>query len=175
MSASASPTSNRATDPAARDETAESPKQRTDRQLTELLNELRVALPGAQVLFGFLLTVPFATRFGRVGHADRVVLLVCLVFTASGTILLMGPPVYHRLRWARGGKSEVIRVAHRMFLAGTAALALGIVAALYLVADVLFGSTVARIVTAFIAAVVLVTWYVVPLTYGLRRGIRDEE
>jgi hypothetical protein len=162
-------------DPSAGQTTPESPKEQTDRQLTELLNELRVALPGAQVLFGFLLTVPFATRFGRVGHADRVVLLVCLLFTATGTILLMGPPVYHRLRWARGGKSEVIRVAHAMFLAGTASLALGMAAALFLVADVLFGSTIAAAVTGFVGAIVLTTWYVIPLTYGLRPRIRQKE
>jgi Family of unknown function (DUF6328) len=175
MNPSGPSTSNVGSHARARADTPESPKQRTDRQLTELLNELRVALPGAQVLFGFLLTVPFATRFGRVGHADRVVLLVSLLFTASGTVLLMGPPVYHRLRWARGGKGEVIRVAHAMFLTGTAALALGMAAALYLVADVLFGAPLAGIVAGFIVAVILVTWYVIPLTYGRRPHVGDEE
>src|SRR5690242_8988625 len=106
----------------------ESDKERTDRQLTELLNELRVALPGAQVLLGFLLTVPFATRFGRVDHAGRIALFACLLSTVAGTLLLMAPAVYHRLRWNLGGKADVVRNAHRLFLAGTALLGIGITA-----------------------------------------------
>ena len=113
-----------------------------DRQLIELLNELRVALPGAQVLLGFLLTVPFATRFGQVGHGGRIALFVGLL-TAAGTILLMAPSVYHRLRWEAGGKGEVIHVGHWMFLAGTTSLAVGILAAVLLVTDVLFGTVIA--------------------------------
>ena len=144
----------------------ESEKQRADRQLIELLNELRVALPGAQVLLGFLLTVPFATRFGRATHLDRVALFVCLLFTAVGTILLMAPSVYHRLRWQQGGKEEVIRVAHVMFLAGTAALAFGILDAIFLVADVVFGAIAGAVSAALVAAVVLGSWYLLPLTHG---------
>ena len=98
---------------------SETPKQRTDRQLIELLTELRVALPGAQVLLAFLLTVPFATRFGRVSGSERVALFVALIATVTGTLLLMAPSVYHRLRWRRGGKADVIIVAGRLFLIGT--------------------------------------------------------
>lgn len=153
----------------------ESAKARTDRQLIELLTELRVVLPGAQVLLGFLLTVPFATRFGRVDHRDRVVLLVCLVFTAVGTVLLMAPSVYHRLRWDHGGKADVVRVAHGMFLAGTAALALGILAAMFLVSDVIFGGVTGAAVTGLVAATILVGWYAVPLRRGRSTRMRTEE
>ena len=101
-------------------EAEETPKERTDRQLLELLNELRVALPGAQFLFAFLLAVPFASRFGDVSHGLQIVFYVCLLSTLAATILLMAPAVYHRIRWQQGNKTEVIRVAHRMFLAGMA-------------------------------------------------------
>ncbi len=153
----------------------ETEKQRTDRQLIELLNELRVALPGAQVLLGFLLTVPFATRFGRVGHGGKVTLFVCLFFTAGGTILLMAPSVYHRLRWEAGGKSEVVRAGHWMFLAGTASLALGILAAVLLVTDVLFGAVAAVAAVLMLGTGIALIWYVVPLTRGRSPRTRAEE
>ena len=88
----------------------------------ELLNELRVALPGAQVLLGFLLTVPFATRFGKVDRGDRLALFICFLFTVNGTDMLTAPSVYHRLRWEKGGKTDVVRVAHRLFLVETGSL-----------------------------------------------------
>jgi hypothetical protein len=93
----------------------------------ELLGELRVVLPGAQVLLAFLFTVPFATHFNQVSRGGRIVFFVCLVLTSLATILLMAPSVYHRLRWEKGGKGDVIRVGHVMFLVGTAALGLGVV------------------------------------------------
>jgi hypothetical protein len=77
------------------------------------MQELRVALPGAQVLLGFLLTVPFAARFGQTSTFERVTLFVCLLLTVGGTVLLMAPSVYHRLRWNQGGKSDVVLVGHR--------------------------------------------------------------
>jgi Family of unknown function (DUF6328) len=153
----------------------ESDKERTDRQLNELLTELRVALPGAQVLLGFLLTVPFATRFGRVDHAGRIALFACLLSTVGGTLLLMAPAVYHRLRWNMGGKADVVRNAHRFFLAGTALLGLGITASVYLVGDVLFGTVAAIIATLGVGSTVLLVWYVFPLLRGHRSEIRRQE
>src|SRR5689334_143334 len=85
-------------------EAEETPKERTDRQLLELLNEVRVALPGAQFLFAFLLAVPFASRFGDVSHRLQIVFYVCLLSTLAATILLMAPAVYHRIRWQQGNK-----------------------------------------------------------------------
>ena len=121
-------------------EVEETPKERTDRQLLELLNELRVALPGAQFLFAFLLAVPFASRFGDVSHRLQIVFYICLLSTLAATILLMAPAVYHRIRWQQGNKTEVIRVAHRMFLAGMASLALAMTTAVWFVSAFLFGT-----------------------------------
>ena len=153
----------------------ETEKQRTDRQLIELLNELRVALPGAQVLLGFLLHRPVrdAVRAGRPRRQGH--LFVCLFFTAAGTILLMAPSVYHRLRWEAGGKSEVVRAGHWMFLAGTASLALGILAAVLLVTDVLFGAVAAVAAVLMLGTGIALIWYVVPLTRGRSLRARSEE
>jgi hypothetical protein len=154
---------------------AETAKERTDRQLIELLNELRVALPGAQVLLGFLLTVPFATRFGLTSHFDRVVLFACMLFTTVGVLLLMAPSIYHRVRWEQGGKEDVIRVGHRLFLVGTCFLALGMLCVVFIVGDVLFGVTAGSFAGVFIAGVVLVTWYVLPLRRAREPEIEQEE
>ena len=154
---------------------AETEKERSDRQLIELLNELRVALPGAQVLLAFLLTVPFQARFGRTTELQRAVIVVDVVLTAVGVVLLMAPPVYHRIRWNEGGKEDVIQVGHRLFLAGTFCLAVGLLLAVFLIGDVLFGLAAAAVAVVQPLAVVIVIWYALPLR---RRGdlrIRREE
>ena len=153
----------------------ESEKARTDRQLMELLGELRVVLPGAQVLLAFLLTVPFATHFDQVSHGGRIVFFICLVLTSLATILLMAPSVYHRLRWEQGGKRDVIRIGHLMFLVGTATLALGILAAMCLVMELLFGWIAAGVTVGLIGLVIVASWYAVPLTRGLDSRIRESE
>ena len=153
----------------------ESEKQRTDRQFGELMTELRVALPGAQVLLGFLLTVPFATRFARTNRLERVTLFICLLLTVSGIVLLMAPPVYHRLRWEQGGKSDVIRMGHKLFLAGSMLLAAGIVAAVLLVGDVLFGLPAGIGAAAGVALIVLCTWYLLPASRSHDRRVRNLE
>jgi hypothetical protein len=141
----------------------------------ELLNEVRVALPGAQVLLGFLLTVPFATRFGSVTQEERITLFACLLLTAAGTVLLMAPSIYHRLRWNRGGKSDVVRVAHRLFLAGSAFLGAGIVAAVFLVGEVLFGPIAAAISACLVGLIVVSTWYVLPTARARIVPVREQE
>ena len=144
-------------------EVEETPKERTDRQLLELLNEVRVALPGAQFLFAFLLAVPFASRFGDVSHRLQIVFYICLLSTLAATILLMAPAVYHRIRWQHGNKTEVIRDAHRMFLAGMASLALAMTTAVWFVSAFLFG-TVESLIAASLSVVLLgLTWFALPL------------
>ncbi len=154
---------------------AETEKDRTDRQLIELLNELRVVLPGAQILLAFLLTVPFATRFGRVSRGDRIALFVGLMATVAGTVLLLAPSVYHRLRWEQGGKKDVVLVGNYLFLAGTFLLAVGILAVVYLVGHVLYGTVTAVSAAASVGALVVAMWYLLPLQRGRRRAIRQEE
>src|SRR5262245_2766111 len=137
---------------------AGTPKEKTDRQLIELLTELRVALPGAQVLLGFLLTAPLASRFGRTSELDRALLYVCTVITAAGVLFLMAPSVYHRMRWDEGGKQDVVRVGHLLFLIGTFCLAVGLLCAVFVIGDILFGMAAAAAATAVSLAVVVSTW-----------------
>ena len=141
----------------------ETPKEKTNRQLVELLNELRVALPGAQFLFAFLLAVPFAARFAKVGEGLKLVFAVCLFATLAATVLLMAPAVYHRVRWQTGNKTEVIRAAHRLFLAGMTCLAIAMTTAVCFVSAFLLGTAGAAAMTAFGVILVAVTWLVLPL------------
>jgi hypothetical protein len=141
----------------------ESPKEKADRQLLELLNELRVALPGAQFLFAFLLTVPFASRFDDLAQGLRDVYYACLLCTTTATILLMAPTVYHRARWQNGDKGQVIRVGHRMFLAGMAFLALAMISAVFLVTYVVIGVAGAVVATTTSSTLLVAAWCVLPL------------
>jgi hypothetical protein len=153
----------------------EGEKERTDRQLIELLTELRVVLPGAQVLLAFLFAVPFAARFGGISRLQRVGFFTSLLFTATGTVLLMAPSIYHRLRWGRGGKSDVIRVGHWLFLVGTTFLALGLLAGLLLVSDVVYGAWAAGLATTVVAACLLGSWYALALTRGRSAASKEDE
>jgi hypothetical protein len=153
----------------------ETEKQRTDRQLIELLNELRVALPGGQVLLAFLLTAPFATRYGRTDGLERAVLFFCTLTTAAGVVLLMAPSIYHRLRWNAGGKADVIRVGHRLFLTGMAFLALGLSSAVFLIGDLIYGRPAGVGALAFVVLLIVSTWYALPVRRGRDPQIRERD
>jgi hypothetical protein len=144
-------------------------EQDLNRELIELLNELRVALPGVQVLFAFLLAVPFTNRFGRVTDFQNDVYFAALLCTLVGSILLIAPSVYHRLRWRQHDKEQILRTSNRLAIAGTVFLALAMCASILLVTDVLFSLTAAVIVT--VAAGVLFAWFWYGL--GLVRALRD--
>lgn len=141
----------------------ETETQRTDRQLQELLSELRVALPGAQFLFAFLLTVPFASRFRTVGHDLRVVFYACLLCTIAATILLMAPSVYHRVRWQHGDMTAVMRTTHRMFLVGVGFLGVAMTTAVFFVSDILLGTVAAVLATSTSLLLIGLTWCALPL------------
>lgn len=132
-----------------------------------------MALPGAQVLLGFLLTLPFARRFGRTTQLERMTLFACLLLTVAGTLLLMAPSVYHRLRWGQGGKSDVVLMAHRLFLAGSSCLAAGIIAAVFLIGDVLFGTAAGLASVTLVAVTVAVTWYILPKSRSRKPSVRS--
>jgi hypothetical protein len=154
---------------------AETEKQKTDRQLIELLNELRVALPGAQVLLAFLLTAPFQARFGHTNELERSILFAGVLLTTAGAVLLMAPSVYHRMRWDEGGKEDVVRVGHVLLLAGTGALALGMLCAVFVVADFLLGPAGAAVSVVALSALIAVTWYLLPLERSRDPRVRSTE
>ena len=122
-----------------------------------------MALPGAQFLFAFLLAVPFAARFATVGEGLKIVFAVCLLATLAATILLMAPAVYHRVRWRTGNKTEVIRTAHRLFLAGMTCLAVAMTTAVCFVSAFLLGAAGSVAMTTFGVILLALTWLVLPL------------
>jgi hypothetical protein len=142
----------------------ETKKERVDRELIELLNELRVALPGVQVLFAFLLAVPFANGWTRVTDLQRDVFFLAFICTAAASILLIAPSAYHRLRWREGDKEQMLRTSNRLAIAGTTFLALGMTAAVFLIADILFKGLWAAVTSAAIAGSFAWFWYGLPLS-----------
>jgi Family of unknown function (DUF6328) len=146
---------------------SESKEEQLDRELIELLNELRVALPGVQVLFAFLLGVPFTQRFREVTDLQKNVYFLTFLCTAIATALLIAPSAYHRLEWRRGDKEHLLRVSNRLAIAGTVFLALAISGSVFVVTDMLFEPTSAAAVAAATAAVFGWFWYGLPL---LRRA-----
>ena len=146
--------------PSGRDESEDA---RLDRNLGELLQELRVALPGVQVLFAFLLAVPFQQNFSTITSFEKKVYFATLLCTAMSAALLIAPSSYHRITFRLQQKHELVFLANRFTIVGLAFLALAMTGAIVLITDVLFGS-VATIITGVGAAATFVTlWYLLPL------------
>jgi Family of unknown function (DUF6328) len=135
-----------------------------DRELIEFMNELRVALPGVQVLFAFLLAVPFANGWTRVTDLQRDVFFVAFIATAAASILLIAPSAYHRLRWRERDKEQMLRTSNRLAIAGTTFLALGMTAAVFLITDLLFKAWWAALTTALAGGAFAWFWYGLPLS-----------
>lgn len=151
----------------------ETPEERADRNLAELLQELRVALPGVQVLFAFLLTVPFSTGFDRLSGIQRELYFGVLLATALATALLVAPTAYHRLLFRRRDKEYLVRIANRLTLAGLAVLGLALTGAVLLISDLLFKSTPTIVFTALTALTFATLWAILPLYR--RRELTEEE
>ena len=134
-----------------------------DRELIELLNELRVALPGVQVLFAFLLAVPFTQRFEQVTRPDRVVFTAIVITTALAAACLIAPSAQHRLLWRQHDKERLLRVANRLAIAGMTLLAVSMTAVVWFIVDFVYAGNLASGLAAIVAAVFLALWYVVPL------------
>jgi hypothetical protein len=141
----------------------ESLEDRHNRELIELLNELRVALPGVQVLFAFLLIVPFSNGFPRLNRFDREIYFVAFIATAVSTVLLIAPSSYHRLRWRRHDKERMLVASNYLTIAGLAVLAVAITSTVFVITDFVFQRTWASVMTAVVAALFLVFWYGLPL------------
>jgi hypothetical protein len=145
----------------------EDDKERVDRELIELLNELRVALPGVQVLFAFLLILPFQQPFVDSSPEDQAVYTLALLFTALAAALLITPSMYHRLNFRRGQKQRMLFDSNKLMVAGVIATAAAIACSVYLVVDVIHGGTAAVVATAATLIVYGALWLVLPL---VRRG-----
>jgi uncharacterized protein DUF6328 len=138
-------------------------RQRTERQMAELLQELRVALPGVQILFAFLLTVPFTQGFSRVTAFQKNLFYGVLLATAASTVLLIAPTATHRLRFHKRDRKYVIESAHRLTIAGLVCLAVAIVGAVLLITDFLFGLGGQWYWPLGLALLLVALWFVRPL------------
>jgi Kef-type K+ transport system membrane component KefB len=141
----------------------ESERERLDRNLDQLLQELRVALPGVQVLFAFLLTVPFSNGFPTLSDFERDAYFVVLALTAISTVLLISPSAYHRMLFREGRKREIVMFSNRVVIIGLTVLALAMSSAITLIAHVVFGGTAAIVACVLALALFGLAWYLVPL------------
>jgi hypothetical protein len=157
-------------DQTARRDRHETDKERLDRNLVELVGELRVALPGVQVLFAFLLTVPFNQRFSQVTSFEETIYLVTLLSTAVATALLLAPSTLHRIQFRRDDKRHIVYTANRYAIAGFAALMVSVTGAVLLVTSFVYSNTTAYICTAAVGLLLAMCWYVLPILRRVRNG-----
>jgi hypothetical protein len=150
----------------------ETKNERLDRELIELLNELRVALPGVQVLFAFLLTLPFTRGWPQLGHTERITYFVALILAAVASGFLIAPSAHHRLRFRHRDKEQLIVVGNRMALCGLVALMFAIASSVAVVADFIFGEAIGIPVAAATLLYLTLLWFGVPRLYA---GDRPDE
>ena len=158
--------------PAPADPRRETEVQRDDRNMTELVQELRVAGLGVQVLFGFLLSLPFTVKFGRLNGFQHGLYLTSVVLAAVATTLLIGPVAYHRLVFRRGLKEGLVRFANTLAVFGLAAVAGAVLSAVLLLTDYVAGAVAGALITAALAGMIAVLWFAVPLTRRQERRLQ---
>ena len=141
----------------------ESPKERVDRELIELLNGLRVILPGVQVLLAFLLTVPFSQGFTQATSTDRIVYFATVLLTVAATGALTMPAAYHRIRFRQGDKEQMLRISNLFAIVGLVLLTFAMASVVFLITNVLYGSGAAVPVALVVLAVLGFAWFAVPL------------
>ena len=146
-------------------EERESPKERVDRELIELLNELRVALPGAQVLLAFLLTLPFTNGWEKISATDRRVYFAAVILSALSIALLIAPSAHHRSRFRDNIKEHMLHVVNKLAIGGLVLLASAVGCVLWLITDVVYGADRAAWLAAGFGVFVAALWFVVPLLY----------
>ena len=146
------------------------PENKQDRELIELLNELRVALPGVQVLFAFLLIFPFSQGFARTTSTQRAAFFIALLTTALASALLIAPSSFHRIQWRQNDKEQLLVISNGFAIAGLAFLAISMTAVVFVVTDFLYGTPASIISTGGILAVFLLLWYVIPLYRRSKNG-----
>ena len=141
----------------------ESEKERLDRNLQELLGELRVALPGVQVLFAFLLVVPFNQRFPEITSFQRTTYFVTLLLATAASACLIAPTAHHRIEFRAEDKKRIVFGATRLAIVGLALLASAMTGAVMLITDMLYGSSTVAIVAASVALLFALLWFAWPI------------
>jgi hypothetical protein len=148
----------------------ESEKERLDRNLMELLGELRVALPGVQVLFAFLLAVPFQQGFEKVTLFQRDVYFVTMLCALVASACLIAPTAFHRITFRMQQKPALVAISNRLAIAGLVALGLAMTGVILLISDVLFGAATVVVATGLAAALLVGLWAVLPLRHRRKHG-----
>lgn len=148
---------------ASRPDPDESPKERVDRELIELLNGLRVILPGVQVLLAFLLTVPFSQGFTEATSTDRIVYFATVLLTVAAIGALTMPAAYHRIRFREGDKEQMLRISNAFAIGGLVLLTFAMASVVFLIANRLYGLGAAVPVALVVLAVLGSAWFAVPL------------
>jgi high-affinity Fe2+/Pb2+ permease len=146
---------------------SESADDRHNRQLVELLNELRVVLPGVQMLFGFLLAVPFTQRFSTVSNLQSNLYYGTFLAATAASVFLIAPASFHRIVWRHGRKRNLLHVSNKLAIIGTAFLAVAIAGSVGLVTSLLFGNAWAACAVAFVAGLIAVVWFMLPFVSRL--------
>jgi amino acid permease len=152
---------------------SESEKQRWDRNFADLLQELRVTQTGVQILFAFLLTLPFSAQFTKTTDFQRDVYIVALLAAAAATAMIISPVAFHRALFRQGRKPELVRFSHRMASGGLAFMLIAMVSSILLITDFLLNLTMALVFTAIAAAFFLIFWAALP--FARRNWNEDDE
>ena len=148
----------------AHEESDEKAREIRDRQFGEILQELRVAITGGQILFGFLLTVPFAQGWKETDDLQRTLYLITLLSIGTATGCFIAPTAAHRIRFHQRDRSFLVAYANRVAIAGLCCLVVAMVSAVLLVCDYVFSRTTAIVAAGVIAAVLLGLWFALPLS-----------
>jgi amino acid transporter len=142
----------------------EDEKARLDRELIELLNELRVALPGVQVIFAFMLVVPFSQGFSQLSSVERWIYFAAFITSALAAALLIAPSSYHRLRFRQGDKEKMLRLGNRLLVGGLALVAVSMTLSVGLISEFVFGTAMALVAGLGIGAALAWFWFGLPLS-----------
>lgn len=147
------------------EKTGEDPQERTARELVELLQELRIVIPGVQVLFAFLLTVPFSQGFTKLDSLQRGVFFATLLCTAAATALLIAPSSHHRLLFRQGVREQRVQIGNILAILGLVFLVPAMVGVLFVITDLIFGMVAAIVTTVLVALGFVLLWFVLPYLY----------
>jgi hypothetical protein len=143
-------------------------KEELDQEWSELVEEHRLAMPGTQVLFAFLLILPFQQRFRELSDQQTYVYFAAFICAAVAIVLLITPTAAHRMLWRHGDKEALLRASTLTAIAATAFLGAGTTASVYLITDFLFGEPATAIVSALLGGLFITLWYLLPLVRRLR-------
>jgi hypothetical protein len=148
----------------------ETSRERLNRELIELLNELRVALAGVTVLFAFLLTLPFTSRFEQLNSLQKNTLIFAFFAAASAVVTLVMPTAFHRIRWRHGDKEALLRTSNRLAVIGMVCLSVALTSVVLLFTELFFSDAVAIAITVVFGAIIAGLWFVFPIARRVRDG-----